>query len=74
MVESYSVEPESASSCLPKNSTIKYDDIYGGIPVNLGINVAVWLVSKSCFSVSFYCKRQSSIYCTHVKKHHAENN
>ena len=25
--------------------TIKYDDIYGGIPVNLGISVAVSLVS-----------------------------
>ena len=43
MEESFSAEPES--SCQPRNTTIKYEDVYGGIPVNLGINVAVWLVS-----------------------------
>ena len=43
-LESIQTEPDTASSCLPKNTTIKYEDVYGGIPVNLGINVAVWLV------------------------------
>ena len=44
-LETVAAEPETAWSCVPKNTTIKYEDVYGGIPVNLGINVAVWLVS-----------------------------
>ena len=37
----------SGSSVListPRNTTIKYEDVYGGMPVNLAINVAIWLV------------------------------
>ena len=60
MEESYSAEPES--SCQPRNTTIKYEDVYGGIPVNLGINVAVWLVSLvSVAAVSSFQHQESQL-------------
>ena len=34
-----------SGSSVPRITTIKYEDVYGGIPVNLGINIAIWLVS-----------------------------
>ena len=61
MEESFSAEPES--SCQPRNTTIKYEDVYGGIPVNLGINVAVWLVSFVTVAAVFSCQQQESQGC-----------
>lgn len=50
MDQSYAAEPD-VTSCQPKNTTLMYEDIYGGIPVNLGINVAVWLVLLLAFAI-----------------------